>query len=622
MNEVIYEKNIDALKARMGDIYLKIVSEEIEWNEEYAIVEQARNGEPVLCVNTQNGKKYINSRYNPSAEAEKYIENEVGLSEEACIVMVGISNTMYLKKFREKNKDSVCIIYEPSKNIFLRVIHDIDMTELLLDEKIWIAVEDINFYRFKVFLTNSIRVSNIVLNKHIVMPVYSQLFEKEISEAIKIIDEVYIELRSNMATAVKFGKEMCRNHILNMCFMPGASVATDLVGKFPKDLPAVIVAAGPSLEKNIDLLNEIKDKALIIAVDTALRVLTKHGIKPHFVVTVDGHKPVEYFDVDNVDEIVMISDAMMNNNVLNKVRPQRLFYYSAELQDWDELYKSEGTKIYYIAEGGTVAIEAMAIAILFEIKNLIIIGQDLAWTGKKMHADEEASDINEDDPNFLYVEGINEDKVITSRDYALYIKELELFAFKMSGKAHFVDATEGGAKKKNLEIMTLRDAINKYCINSYDIEGIINDAPRYFLGENKKIIKSRLLEMKKNLTDSKSYFEKARDAGKDGEKELLKKMPDKIKLKRINKTIAEADDIYGNLKERRLLFRLAPTEFYVFSIEVYKEDDDEIQDAIKLYKQSYEFYEGIVNVIPDIIEIIDETLDLWYELYGEDEYAE
>jgi len=54
-----------------------------------------------------------------------------------------------------------------------------------------------------------------------------------------------------------------------------------------KGLTAVIVGAGPSLDKDIEILAKNKDKFIIIAVDAAVKPLLKHGIEPHFATSIE-----------------------------------------------------------------------------------------------------------------------------------------------------------------------------------------------------------------------------------------------------------------------------------------------------------------------------------------------
>ena len=53
----------------------------------------------------------------------------------------------------------------------------------------------------------------------------------------------------------------------------------------------ILVSAGPSLNKNIMELKKAKNKAFIVATDTAVKPLLKAGIEPDLMVMVDGEKP-------------------------------------------------------------------------------------------------------------------------------------------------------------------------------------------------------------------------------------------------------------------------------------------------------------------------------------------
>ncbi|HET9371990.1 MAG TPA: 6-hydroxymethylpterin diphosphokinase MptE-like protein, partial [Vicinamibacterales bacterium] len=62
--------------------------------------------------------------------------------------------------------------------------------------------------------------------------------------------------------------------------------AAALAGLFP-GMPAVVVAAGPSLDRNIHDLAVVKDRAIVIACDTAARPLTSVGVEPDLIVASD-----------------------------------------------------------------------------------------------------------------------------------------------------------------------------------------------------------------------------------------------------------------------------------------------------------------------------------------------
>ncbi|HQK26282.1 MAG TPA: DUF115 domain-containing protein, partial [Synergistaceae bacterium] len=101
----------------------------------------------------------------------------------------------------------------------------------------------------------------------------------------KIRDYLFIVLRS-MGNSAEDTLVGFRQMMMNIPGMLESHDITDLIDAF-KDYPAIIVGAGPSLDKNYKLLHEVRDKAVIISSDTALRKLLADDIHPHIVVSLE-----------------------------------------------------------------------------------------------------------------------------------------------------------------------------------------------------------------------------------------------------------------------------------------------------------------------------------------------
>jgi hypothetical protein len=69
---------------------------------------------------------------------------------------------------------------------------------------------------------------------------------------------------------------------------PGVNLLKD---KF-KGKPGVVVATGPSLNKNKHLLKGLEDKALLISCDATLKILLAMGVKPHLVTSLEREMAV------------------------------------------------------------------------------------------------------------------------------------------------------------------------------------------------------------------------------------------------------------------------------------------------------------------------------------------
>lgn len=90
----------------------------------------------------------------------------------------------------------------------------------------------------------------------------------------------------NGNTLKRFGRLWVRNLARNLgCLgrLPGVAL---LEGRF-SGIPALVLAAGPSLDEILPRLRELRERCLLIAVDTSLRSVLRAGVEPDFLVVVD-----------------------------------------------------------------------------------------------------------------------------------------------------------------------------------------------------------------------------------------------------------------------------------------------------------------------------------------------
>ena len=90
-------------------------------------------------------------------------------------------------------------------------------------------------------------------------------------------------------------------------------------------MSAILVAAGPSLDKNIEKLKQIKDSVFIMAVDTALNTVLKHDIIPDMTISVDGHKPLVLFEDERVKNIPISLSAVSNAKIVEQSNAMRFY---------------------------------------------------------------------------------------------------------------------------------------------------------------------------------------------------------------------------------------------------------------------------------------------------------
>lgn len=290
----------------------------------------------------------------------------------------------------------------------------------------------------------------------------------------------------NKNTLARFKDNASKNVITNLHILERVNLVSELSVILPKDVPVVIVSAGPSLDKNIELLKRAKGHCLIFAVDTAMKYLMQHDIMPDLGITVEPIKPIANYEDDRCFDVPHVFDCESNPEIVGRERG-RVFIYNC--RDYvKRLLETVGIGVPGdTASGGSVATAAFAVCYGLQTRHIILIGQDLAYLGETTHAGGvESAGIN-NRIEYEYVDGIDGEKVRTRSDWIGYLKWFENAITVINDLGLDItvtDATEGGALIHGSEVMTFGQAIDKYCTADFCFEEELKKLP-YLLDAEK-----------------------------------------------------------------------------------------------------------------------------------------
>jgi hypothetical protein len=189
----------------------------------------------------------------------------------------------------------------------------------------------------------------------------------------------------NAATLGRFGKLWARNLIANIrtaVRLPGVS---SLSGQF-QGLPALVLAAGPSLDPVLERLGELRERFVVIAVDTALRSMVRTGLEPDFVVVVDP----QYWNARHLDRCssprsILITEAAVWPSVLRFTSRATLLcssIYPLGRYVEERLGAPKGA----LGAGGSVSTTAWDFARTLGCAPIYMAGLDLSFPAGKTHA--------------------------------------------------------------------------------------------------------------------------------------------------------------------------------------------------------------------------------------------
>lgn len=220
-----------------------------------------------------------------------------------------------------------------------------------------------------------------------------------------------------------------------------------------------IVAAGPSLDCNMQELVNVGEDGVILATGTVFKKLLTAGIHPDYVIITDAGKPT-YVQTEGLQE----TDVPLL--YLSTVYYQIPAEYPGEKyvilqQDYgkSEAYAQEyGYEVY--ASGGSVTTTALELGIRMGAAEIVFVGADLAYTDGRNHATDTAYARAVENDTSCRVEDIHGGQVMTAKNLNIYRKWIEKrIAQSQSSGIRFIDATEGGARIQGTELAKLKDVI-------------------------------------------------------------------------------------------------------------------------------------------------------------------
>jgi len=218
----------------------------------------------------------------------------------------------------------------------------------------------------------------------------------------------------------------------------------ELKGAF-SNIPAIIVGAGPSLEKNKHLLKEFEDKALIFAGGTALNVI---DVEPHFAASIDPAAPHEQFKSQPFMNAPFCYQGRMNHENFSLIQGEKIRFPDGSSDAINWIYGEETFN-----SGWTVGNFLTAIAMHMGCSPIIFVGMDLCYHNMKKYAQVEAQI-----PDNLVQIG----DVWTQNDWLMAVR----WTSEQSVGRKFINATEGGIL--GLTEMPL-ERVLQTCVTKWDL---------------------------------------------------------------------------------------------------------------------------------------------------------
>ena len=492
----------EIIKKKEGYIYKKIEKSSIK----YELI-PTRDGAYTL----KKEGKLISSMYKPISEAKKMIE-KYEFYKIKIVLLFGIGLGYHLEELLKKiDVDTKVIAFETDMGLLKSSVESGNFEKIIRDKRVEIFTSNEND-KFLKYLSEIIKIGvapRYLIVKHKVLYDIDYEFYKGVENSFK---EFLKENIINMNTLFSFGKQWIRNSFRNMNDFSNSLGVKEFEGLF-KGIAGVVVSAGPSLDKNIEYLHWIKGKAPIIAVGTIVGKLLDNGIKPDFIVTMDGGEPNwEHFKRVDYSSIPLVYEPMVHYSIVKHSKSKNIVFTSNNpVATWMEgIVGKKG----FLRQGGSVAVSAYDFALTMGCNPIILLGQDLAYSKGRTHASGTLyKDIlldEEKENDFLNVDvkNIFGNRVKTDVRYNIFRTKLESYISEdknKNSKLLLLDCTEGGAFIKETIPSSLKKVYYEYIdfLNVEVTEKINLVFKNQLEKENSEVIDNEIRDLVKNMKNLK-----------------------------------------------------------------------------------------------------------------------
>ncbi|EHD9677774.1 motility associated factor glycosyltransferase family protein, partial [Campylobacter coli] len=363
----------------------------------------------------------------------------------------GFGNGILFKALLQNKNHQHIIVFEKDIEIIWVIFHILDFSNELQNARLMVLENDklqtqdyTELCSSKPFFQFS-RIYFLELMSH-----YYERFHEDVLELNKKLAENFKNIILRNGNDPKDALQGIEQFVYNLPQMITHPSYKELLSK-RKNLSdtAIIVSTGPSLTKQLPLLKKYASKATIFCADSSYPILAKHGIKPDYVCMLERTElTAEFFNHDFGEfdkDIVFICAGVVHPKAIEYLKGRNLvitqkvlaFPYYINLKDFS-----------YAAVEFSVAHMSYFLSVLLNHKNIIFIGQDLAYAENgNSHPDDYQNSANYESQMYKHIltEAYGGKKEIKTHEVWIFFKQI-LEAMIIKYHITTYNCTEGGAR--------------------------------------------------------------------------------------------------------------------------------------------------------------------------------
>lgn len=559
---------------------------------------QSLDGFHVYRVKKDRKYFFLANRLNYIQEIDHLLNTLDDIRYDSLIFIFGLDTGEYLNYLKniicENNK---VIIFEPNKKIFQRFSKELDdkIQLVYFDEKV-----------IKIIFSETINYKNINNVYFHSFGQYETIYKQEYDVLIEHLNAMLINASSQLSLAKRFKEVFLQNMIANLKILKDTTFIQSYYHK-NLNIPALVISAGPSLDKNIQELLLFKEKLkdyFIITGSRTVGTLVKQGIIPDMIVSVD---PIDAnYDMmkDYLHlEVPLAFYEYSNRFLIKEYKGDRVFIPILLSTTIESLSNLMG--IYC---GGSVSHSCIDIANMMGCSPIILVGQDLAYTNQKHHADSASFTFDKQLlPSLkLKVKDVFGNDILTSPTLDHFRRRLEEYIdlYQESKRVEFINCSYG-AKIKGASFKPLNEILEKDTMltkkSSLEQEKSVKIDSELIIDEIYKLIDYYLMKADQGIELSSEIISQKQT------KSLIEVEEDDIDLQKVLYMLTIINEFENSLKARYLggyltefLYDMKKDTFYM-SAKDYNKLTSDLQHQANAFYIYFKKLKEMLHIAKDLI---------------------
>ncbi len=288
------------------------------------------------------------------------------------------------------------------------------------------------------------------------------------------------------ATLQRFNRLWKNNFEINLPSVQNNPGVASLKNRF-ENVPWIVIGAGPSLDKNIRLLERARGKAVLIASDAALKPLLAHAIVPDFTASLDPQIEItKFFKNCPHRGITLIVPSIIHPQVLDLWQGGVVFYhkFAPDIPLLTQI-QNRVPHLGCLTPGGSVLSVAYDLAFQSGGDPILFVGQDLSYPQPKTHSRQSENSaarlettFTQQPENIVRETDLNGRSLPTLKSMAVSKKWFH-WAFrtwKRSAPLNIINCSEAGILTEHCQLMALNEALFRFCKRKVNVAWTLKKA--------------------------------------------------------------------------------------------------------------------------------------------------